>query len=182
MLPISLKIPNISFDQAETVHGGYYIRKQNFRQFFGENLRRNVIYWNMDVSQKYLPLKIFVSIISCTTLYWGKNTHYRSLKNKFLFQVITIRLVDSCLNSKENYFIFQISLDVTHLVKGTQYFVWTAKNSPWRLLHQKTKFSAIFQGKSSPKCYLLKYGRRSKIFPVENFRFHHFVYYSIKLG
>ena len=44
MLPISLKIPNISFDQAKTVHGGYYIRKQHFRQFFDENLRRNVIY------------------------------------------------------------------------------------------------------------------------------------------
>ena len=72
MLPISLKVPNISSEQPQTVHGGYYIRKQNFRQFFGENLHRNVIYWNMDVGQKYLPLKIFVSIISCTTLYWGK--------------------------------------------------------------------------------------------------------------
>ena len=73
----------------------------------------------MDVGQKYLPLKIFVSIISCTTLYWGTNTRYRSLKNTFLFQVITIRLVDSCLNSKENCFIIQISLDVTHLVEDT---------------------------------------------------------------
>ena len=53
-------------------------------------------------------LKIFVSIISCTTIYWGKNTRYRSLKNKFLFEVVTIRLVDSCLNSKENCFIFHI--------------------------------------------------------------------------
>ena len=33
MLPISLKVPNISFDQAKTVHGGYYIRKQIFGNF-----------------------------------------------------------------------------------------------------------------------------------------------------
>ena len=37
----------------------------------------------------------------------------------------------------------------------------------------------IFQRKYLQKCYPLKYGGRSKIFPAENFRFHHFVYYYI---
>ena len=71
MLPISLKVPNISYEQPKTVHGGYYIRKQNFRQFFGENLHRNVICWNIDFRRKNFQLKVFVSIISCTTIYWG---------------------------------------------------------------------------------------------------------------
>ena len=59
MLPISLKIPNISFDQAKTVHGGYYIRKQNFRQFFGENLRRNNIYLKYEGRSKIFPVENF---------------------------------------------------------------------------------------------------------------------------
>ena len=37
----------------------------------------------------------------------------------------------------------------------------------------------ILRRKSSPKCYPLKYGGRSKTSPAENFRFHHFVYYNI---
>ena len=59
MLPISLKIPNISFDQVKTVHGGYYIRKQNFRQFFGENLRRNKIYLKYEGRSKIFPVENF---------------------------------------------------------------------------------------------------------------------------
>ena len=59
MLPISLKVPNISFDQAKTVHGGYYIRKQHFRQFFGENLRRNVIYLKYEGRSKIFPVENF---------------------------------------------------------------------------------------------------------------------------
>ena len=57
MLPISQKIPNISFDQAKTVHGGYYIRKQHFRQVFRENLRRNVIYLKYEGRSKIFPLE-----------------------------------------------------------------------------------------------------------------------------